>query len=140
MDRDQLLAELASLIKNDESAAETLLAYLRARDGGVGLMLDVLRRRREAFVPYVLYGAQVYDAPKGIDPKTVELVAVAAAAALMCEHCLDAHLRAARRQGASLEEIFDVLLVAGAIAQSSTLAVAFRRFRLLEEKERGGGK
>ncbi|MDW8325491.1 MAG: carboxymuconolactone decarboxylase family protein [Anaerolineales bacterium] len=140
MDRDQLLAELASLIKNDESAAETLLAYLRARDGGVGLMLDVLRRRREAFVPYVLYGAQVYDAPKALDPKTVELVAVAAAAALMCEHCLDAHLRAARRRGASLEEIFDALLIAGSIAQSSTLAVAFRRFRLLEEREKGDGK
>jgi AhpD family alkylhydroperoxidase len=64
-----------------------------------------------------------------------ELAAVAAAAALMCEHCLDAHMRAALSKGATLEEIFDVLLVAGAVAESSTLAVAFRRFRSLERPD-----
>ena len=41
-------------------------------------------------------------------------------------------MRAARQKGATLDEIFDVLLVAGAIAESSTLAVAFRRFRQFE--------
>ena len=49
-------------------------------------------------------------------------------------NCLDAHMRAARHIGATLEEIFDVLLVADAMAESSTLSVAFRRFRPLEEK------
>lgn len=134
MNREQLLAELASLIENDEQAAETILNYLRERDGGVGLMLSVLSRRPEVFVPYILQGVQVYDTPRAIDPKTAELAAVAASAALMCEHCLDAHMRSARRKGASLDEIFDVLLVAGAIAQSSTLSVAFRRFRQMEGK------
>lgn len=129
-----MLAKLSSLIENDEQAAEAVEEYLRQRDGGLGVMLGVLRRRPETFVPYVLHGAQVYDAPKAIDPKTAELAAVAASAALMCEHCLDAHMRAARRKGATLEEIFDVLLVAGSITQSSTLSVAFRRFRLLEGK------
>lgn len=135
MERERLLAELAALIENDEQAAETVLDYVRQRDGGVGLMLRVLSRRPEVFVPHVLQGVQLYDAPRAIDPKTAELAAVAAAAALMCEHCLDAHMRAAQRKGATLEEIFDVLLVAGAVAESSTLAVAFRRFRQLEGKD-----
>src|SRR5574341_566023 len=135
VDREQLLAELASLIENDEQAVETILNYLRQRDGGAGFMLSILSRRPEVFVPHVLYGTHVYDAPKAIDPKTAELAAVAASAALMCEHCLDAHMRAARRKGATLEEIFDVILVAGAIAESSTLAVAFRRFRQMEVRD-----
>ena len=80
----------------------------------------------------MLQGVQLYETPRVIDPKTAELAAVAASAALMCEHCLDAHMRAARRKGATLEEIFDVMLVAGAIAESSTLSVAFRKFRQLE--------
>jgi len=134
MDREHLLAELASLIENDEQAAETVLDYLRQRDGEVGLLLRVLSRRPEVFVPHVLQGVQLYETPRAIDAKTAELAAVAAAAALMCEHCLDAHMRAARRKGATLEEIFDVLLVAGAIAESSTLSVAFRRFHPLEEQ------
>ena len=135
MDHERLLADLASLIENDERAAETVLDYVRQRDGGVGLMLRVLSRRPEVFVPHVLQGVHLYDAPKTIDPKTAELAAVSAAAALMCDYCLDAHMRAARRKGASLEEILDVLLVAGAIAESSTLSVAFRRFRQLEGKD-----
>jgi len=138
VDHEQLLAELASLIENDAQAAETILDYLRQRDGGVGLMLRVLSRRPEVFVPHVLQGIHLYDQPRAIDPKTAELAAVSAAAALMCEHCLDAHMRAAQRKGATLDEIFDVLLVAGAIAESSTLAVAFRRFRQLEGTDQEG--
>lgn len=135
MDRETLLAELASLIENDEGAAETVLDYLRQRDGGVGLMLSVLSRRPEVFVPHVLRGLQVYDTPRAIDPKTAELAAVAASAALMCEYCLIAHMRSAQRRGATLDEIFDVLLVAGAIAESSTLSVAFRKFRQMEGRK-----
>jgi AhpD family alkylhydroperoxidase len=140
VNREQLLAEISSLIKSDEQAAETILNYLRERDGGVGLMLSVLSRRPEVFVPYILHGDQVYNNARAIDPKTAELAAVAASAALMCEHCLDTHMRSARRKGASLDEIFDVLLVAGAIAQSSTLSVAFRRFRQMEGKDEGEGQ
>src|SRR3990172_4777177 len=126
---------MAALIEKDAQAAEIVLESLHQRDGGVGLLLRVLSRRPELFVPHVLQGLQLYDQPRAIDPKTAELAAVAASTALMCEHCLDAHMRAARRKGATPEEIFDVLIVAGAIAESSTLSVAFRRFRQLEAKE-----
>jgi len=134
VDSQQLLAELFSLVNDDEKAVEAILQYLRQRHGGVGFMLGVLSRRPEMFVPHVVQGAHIYETPRAIDPKTAELAAVAASAALMCEHCLEAHMRAAQRKGASLDEIFDVLLVAGAIAESSTLSVAFRKFRQLEGK------
>lgn len=132
MEREQLLAEVNALIKNDEEAANTIINFLQERDGGLGLMLRMLSRRPEVFVPHVLKAQHVYEAPPNIDPKTAELAAVAASAALMCDYCLDAHMRAAESKGATRDEIFDVLLVAGAIAESSTLAVAFRRFRVLE--------
>lgn len=134
MDAQQLLAELFSLVNDDEQAVEAILRYLHQRQGGVGLMLTVLSRRPELFVPHIVQGLHIYETPRAIDPKTAELAAVAASAALMCEHCLEAHMRAAQRKGASLDEIFDVLLVAGAIAESSTLSVAFRKFRQLEGK------
>jgi AhpD family alkylhydroperoxidase len=124
--------DLASLIENDEAAAEKVIDYLINKRGGMGLMLKVLSRRPDVFVPYVLQGQRVMAEPKTIDPKTAELAAVAASAALMCDHCLIAHMRAAQSKGASLDEIFDVLLVAGNIATSSTWAVAFRKFRQLQ--------
>src|ERR1700694_4433494 len=116
MNREQLLAEVSALIKNDDEAANLLLNYLEERDGGIGLMLRVLSRRPEVFVPHVLEEEHLYEHPRAIDAKTAELAPVAASAALMCEHCLDAHMRAAESKGATREEIFDVLLVAGAIA------------------------
>jgi len=134
VEREQLLGELWALIERDAQAAETILDYIRRRDGGLGLLVRVLSRRPEVLAPHALQGAQLYDAPKAIDPKTAELAAVAASAALMCEHCLAAHMRAAQRKGATLEEIFDVLLIGGAIAESSVLSVAFREFRRLEGK------
>ena len=140
MDRDQLLAEVSALIKNDAEAAKTIMGYLNEIDGGMGLMLSMLSRRPEVFVPHVLEGEHVYRHPKTIDAKTAELAAVAASAALMCEYCLDAHMRAAESKGATHDEIFDVLLVAGSIAESSTLAVAFRRFRSLEGHTHASGE
>lgn len=129
---DPLLETIDGLIDDEAAVTQTLLEKLRARDGQVGLLLRMLSRRPELFVPHVMQGTRLYHAPQAIDPKTAELAAVAAAAALMCDHCLDAHMSAARRKGATMEEIFDVLLIAGAIAESSTLATAFRRFRHLE--------
>jgi AhpD family alkylhydroperoxidase len=124
--------ELASLIENDEAAAEKVIDFLIHKRGGIGLMLKVLSRRPDVFVPYALQGQRVMAQPQAIDPKTAELAAVAASAALMCDHCLVAHMRAAQSKGATLEEIFDVLLVAGNIATSSVWSVAFRKFRQLE--------
>ncbi|MCC7360617.1 MAG: carboxymuconolactone decarboxylase family protein [Anaerolineales bacterium] len=126
------MAELLELVARDAEAAERVAEILRERDGDLGFMMRMLRRRPGVFVPQVLRGVQLYDAPQALDPKTAELAAVAAAAALMCDHCLQAHLSAAQSKGASLDEIFDVLLIAGAIAESSTLSVALRKFRQLE--------
>jgi alkylhydroperoxidase/carboxymuconolactone decarboxylase family protein YurZ len=52
----------------------------------------------------------------------------------MCEHCLEAHISRAVAEGATFEEVLDAILVAGAIAESSTLAVALRKFKQLEMK------
>ncbi len=134
MEQNGLPPELASLIQNDEKAAEAVADYLIRRDGGLGLMMRLLRRRPNVFVPHALESQRIYESPQTIDAKTAQLAAVAASAALMCDHCLIAHMRAAESKGATPEEIFDVLLVAGAIAESSVLAVAFRKFRQLEGK------
>jgi hypothetical protein len=40
----------------------------------------------------------------------------------------------ALEEGASMDEIMDTLLVSGSIADSSTLSVAFRKYRQLEGK------
>jgi AhpD family alkylhydroperoxidase len=121
--------------------SDELAEALVGKDGELGFLLKVLKERPRTFNPYLLKGMTVYKEPRSIDRKTAELAAVSAAAALHCEHCLEAHMARAVAEGASLDEIMDTILVAGAIAESSLLSVAFRKYKQLEGKvQKGKGK
>lgn len=121
--------------------AEALADLHRDRHGELGFLLKVLKERPRNFNPWILKGMAIYKEPSSLDRKTAELVALGASAALRCDHCLEAHMRRAMNEGASLEEIMDTLLVAGAISESSTLSVAFRKYKQLEGKvQKSGGE
>lgn len=126
------LLETAKSLMEDESLAEELARSIEDQRGRLGFLLSTLRKRHRTFSPYVLKGMSVYREPSAIDRKTAELAAISAATALRCEHCLDAHMARAVEEGASLDEILDVMLVSAAICESSTLSVAFRKFRQFE--------
>ncbi len=118
----------------DETLTEALVESLVEQHGSLGFILNVLKERPRNFNPFILKGMSIYKEPSSLDRKTAELVAIGAAAALRCEHCLEAHMGRAHAEGASLAEIMDSLLIAGAIADSSTLSVAFRKYKQLEGK------
>jgi len=120
---------------------DALADILAGKNGELGFLLKVLKERPRNFNPFILKGMAIYKEPSSLDRKTAELVAIGAAAALRCDHCLEAHMQRALDQGASLDEIMDSLLVAGAISESSTLSVAFRKYKQLEGKVgKGGGE
>ena len=132
----------AKALMNDADLAEALAAMIEEKRGSLGFLLSELKeRRRRTFTPYILKGSSIYAEPTGLDLKTVELVAVAAASAVRCEYCMEAHMERAMQEGASLDEILDVILVAGAISESSTLSVSFRKFKKMacrmQRKQRG---
>ena len=53
--------------------------------------------------------AQAALAPRSLDAKTKELIALGIAVAVRCDDCIGFHVRAALRQGASRGEVLDVL-------------------------------
>lgn len=56
--------------------------------------------------------AQAALAPKALDTKTKELVALGIAVAIRCDDCIVFHVKAALERGASREEIAEVLSMA----------------------------
>lgn len=127
--KEDLIKKAKTLMK-DGDLAEALAVVIEEKRGSLGFLLGELKdRRHRTFTPFVLKGTSIYAEPAALDPKTVELVAVAASSALRCEHCLEAHMERALQEGASLDEILDVILIAGAISESSTLSVSFRKFK-----------
>jgi AhpD family alkylhydroperoxidase len=126
---------IAKTLMNNEGLAEAIAdEVVKSRGSELGYILKVLKERPRTFNPYLLKGMTVYKEPKALNRKTAELVAVSAAAALHCEHCLEAHMAQAVAVGASLDEIMDTLLVAGSISESSLYSVAFRKYKQLEGK------
>jgi AhpD family alkylhydroperoxidase len=139
-DRMALLLKARNLMQNEDLTEAIADAVVKNR-GELGYVLSVLKERPRTFNPYLLKGMTVYKEPKALSPKTAELVAVGAAAALHCEHCLEAHMARAVAEGATLDEIMDTLLVAGSIAESSLFSHAFRKYKQLEGKaKKGKGK
>ncbi len=133
MDRETLLKQAEAMLEDDE-LAEAIAEMFEQKRGGMGFLLRTLKRRPRTFNPYVFKGTSILIQPTTLDKKTAELIAVGAATALMCEHCLEAHINQAIAEGASFDEVLDTILIAGAIAESSTLSVALRKFRKLEAK------
>jgi AhpD family alkylhydroperoxidase len=78
--------------------------------------------------------AQAASAPKALDGKTKELIALGIAVAVRCDDCIGFHVKAALEQGASEEEIAEALGMAiymGAgpsVMYASHALEAFRQF------------
>jgi AhpD family alkylhydroperoxidase len=132
-DRDKLIRNARSLM-DDESLTEALTEMIEEQRGDLGFLYRTLKARPRTFNPYILKGISVYKEPVALDQKTAELVATAAATALRCDHCIEAHIGRALQEGATLEEVKDVILIAAAISESSTLSVAFRKYKQQEGK------
>ncbi len=134
-----MVEEIRNLLAKAE-LSEALAELHKDKNGELGFLLNVMKERPRNFNPFILKGMSIYREPSTLDRKTAELVAIGAAAALRCDHCLEAHMRRALDRGASLAEVMDALLVAGAISESSTLSVAFRKYKQLESKVKKSGE
>jgi AhpD family alkylhydroperoxidase len=75
-------------------------------------LLGPLRRLREG-APEVMKTfaglSQAALAPKALDGKTKELIALAVAVAVRCDDCIGFHVKAAIEQGASRDEVAEAL-------------------------------
>lgn len=130
----QSLIEKAKRLMGDGELTSELSEMITQKRGGLGFLLGTLKKRPRIFNSFMMRGLALHHEPHALDKKTAELVAVSAASALKCEPCLEAHMGRAIEEGATMDEVMDALLISGAIADSSTLSVSFRKFRQLEGK------
>jgi len=122
---EQRLAHIAA-IGADRTANEWMLD-IEKDYGRVPLIFKRMSERPEVLISHLLYKGTVAQTSP-LDPKYVELISLAVGAALKCPHCTGYHMQAAVRMGATREEILEVILLSGMIANSSVLANAYRIF------------
>lgn len=112
-----------------QKIVDEILKNMKEEYGDIPYIAKSMSKRKpEAFIFNALQNLFTIKQPKAVSPKIAELLAIAAATAIGCEHCIDFHIKAAMRQfGVSPDEIFDAIMIAGLISQSSKLAVSLRK-------------
>ncbi|WP_340820151.1 carboxymuconolactone decarboxylase family protein [Methanolobus sp. WCC4] len=114
------------LDKEPEEAVEDILADVEKRYGEIPYITNFMKDMPEIFISRMIYENSVMREFKRMDPKTVELISIAVASALRCEHCMKTHVRVAKRLGVSREEIFDSILIASSVSTAAVLAEGTR--------------
>ena len=128
--------------KEPETAVQELLKNIEDDYGEVPFILKAMSDRPNVLLPKIIYDDAVLRNPEHLDEKTVELVTIGVATALKCDHCLNMHLRVARRKGISDEEVFEAILIGSALSSTAVMAQAMRvyennkrEFKAKEEAE-----
>ncbi|MDD3135640.1 MAG: carboxymuconolactone decarboxylase family protein [Methanoregula sp.] len=125
---EERLAQIVA--QGADATAEDWLRVIEEDYGKVPLIFKRMGERPEVLISHLLYKGTVAETSP-LDPKYVELISMAVGAAMKCPHCTGYHMQAALKMGASREEILEVVLLAGMIANSSVLANAYR---IVDEK------
>jgi AhpD family alkylhydroperoxidase len=126
--KDQFEEKLAQIVeKGADLTSEEWMQAIEQEYGKVPLIFKRMGERPEVLISHLLYKGTVAQTSP-LDPKYVELISMAVGAALKCPHCTGYHMQAALKMGASREEILEVILLSGMIANSSVLANAYRIF------------
>jgi len=119
---------LDEYLSRADEIGNDILADTEEMLGSLPFIFPVLKERPEYFA---LTGIadQMVCRPGHLSPKTAELVAVAAAAGAGADQCLRVHIKAAVKEGAHRDEIYDAILIAATIGKTRVLAPALREFR-----------
>ncbi|AGB01468.1 carboxymuconolactone decarboxylase family protein [Methanoregula formicica] len=119
---------LDDFLSRADEISEDILEDTREMLGSMPFIFPVLKERPEYFALSGLADEMVCRPPH-IPAKTAELIAIAAAAGAGAESCLRVHIRAAMKEGANRDEIYDTILIASLIGKTRVLAPALREFR-----------
>jgi AhpD family alkylhydroperoxidase len=130
---EELFKEFDLVLKNKEELIDSLEKIVEEELGMVPFIIKEMEKRPEVLIPELL---SVYytTRPKSLDPKTAELIALAAAVANKSEGCISVHYDAALKCGATRDEILDVILISSVMAKTGVLATALRKYREKETK------
>lgn len=117
------LEKIDKILKKEPArAAEELLKSVEEIYGEVPYILQSMADKPDLLIPKILYDNSIMREFERLDQKTIELISIGVSAALRCTHCLNMHIRVAKRMGISRDEIFDAILIAGTLSNASVLA------------------
>ena len=94
---------------------------------------DLEKAQKDMFEAFRDFNNEIFEKESALSRKTKELIAIGVAHTTQCPYCIDGHVRAAKKAGASDQEIAEAIFVASALRAGGAFAHSTIAMRALNE-------
>ena len=106
--------------------------YFYATDGWKHYK-DLEKAQKDMFQAFRNFNNEIFEKESALPRKMKELIAIGVAHTTQCPYCIDGHVRAAKKAGASDQEIAEAVFVAAALRAGGAFAHSTIAMRALDE-------
>ncbi len=100
---------------------------------------DLRQAQKNMFQAFLNFNSEIFEKESALPRKVKELIALAVAHTTQCPYCIETHVKAAQKFGASKQEIAEAIFVAAALRAGGAFAhstLSMGVLRGTEEEER----
>jgi 4-carboxymuconolactone decarboxylase len=115
-------------MREEDTEIHAILERITSYYGFVPRIYEELQHNPAALKTFFYKNAQLAT-DKALPGLTKELIAIGAAAALGSEHCLDTHIKGAKRLDALDDQIFLAILLGASVAETTALSKSLRAWQ-----------
>ena len=83
---------------------------------------DLEKAQEDMFQAFRNFNNEIFEKESALSRKVKELIAIGVAHTTQCPYCIDGHVRAAKKAGASDQEIAEAIFVAAALRAGGAFA------------------
>ncbi len=109
--------------------------YFYARDARKHYK-DLMEAQPDMFRGFIQFNNEVFEKKSSLSRKIKELIAVAVAHTTQCPYCIEGHVKAAQKEGATDQEIAEAIFVAAALRAGGAFAHSTLSMGVLKEAEK----
>ena len=97
---------------------------------------DLEETQKDMFQAFKNFNKEIFERESALPRKVKELIAIGVAHTTQCPYCIEGHVRAAKKAGASDQEIAEAVFVAAALRAGGALAHSTIAMGVLNEMDR----
>ena len=83
---------------------------------------DLMEAQKDMFQAFIHFNNEIFEKESALPRKVKELIAIAVAHTTQCPYCIEAHVKAAQKAGATAKEIAEGIFVAAALRAGGAFA------------------
>jgi len=101
---------------------------------------DLSEAQKGMFQAFLQFNGEIFEKESALARKVKELIAIAVAHTTQCPYCIESHVKAAVKAGATAQEIAEAIFVAAALRAGGAFAHSTVAMGVLKGMEEEKGK